>query len=267
VHNVFSSAAAIYVEIMCAPGWYSDPTGRHLYRWWSGGWRDQVADGPVVGNDPLRPRWRTRLASVLAAQLLLLPFVAYLSVGGTPYPMSRVGVTMDTGSLQVLNVACPGERLLEITLRRVSLDWERSTVLWSATGNAPLPEDVDLGDVLPELTTQTPLTREIRPTEQLSLRVVTSDLEGLEFPLDFTLDQVPDTGVLSFNGTFATLAAYRADVLTGTPCEDPSGKNAAGRVLERVVIGQFIAFAASVAIALPMRRYPPPRSPAVPNES
>jgi hypothetical protein len=36
-------------------GWYPDPTGRHQNRWFDGNdWTDQVADGQVVGIDPVR---------------------------------------------------------------------------------------------------------------------------------------------------------------------------------------------------------------------
>lgn len=36
------------------PSWQPDPSGRHHYRWWDGlQWSDQVADGGVVGTDPI----------------------------------------------------------------------------------------------------------------------------------------------------------------------------------------------------------------------
>jgi hypothetical protein len=248
---------------MPLPGWYADPRGRHQYRWWSGGWSGLVADGPVVGHDPLRPRWRTWLGTALAAQLLLAPLVAYLFIGGTPYPVSRVGVTAQSDGLRVLNVPCPGERLLDIALRRVSPGGEDSTLLWSAAGDAPLPELVDVGGIVPGLTTQRPLTTVIRPADQLSLRVVTSDTGRLGFPLDFTVRDVPETGVFSFDGTFDNVNAYRAHVLADTPCGDPSGKNADGSMLGKVIVGQLIASAAGFAIAVPVRRYPPPHSTAI----
>jgi hypothetical protein len=35
------------------PGWYADPTGRHVYRWWEGsGWTDRVGDGSTEFLDP-----------------------------------------------------------------------------------------------------------------------------------------------------------------------------------------------------------------------
>lgn len=34
------------------PGWYQDPTARHLYRWWDGsGWTDRVGDGAAEYHD------------------------------------------------------------------------------------------------------------------------------------------------------------------------------------------------------------------------
>jgi hypothetical protein len=41
---------------MSAPaGWYPDPTSRHQNRWFDGNdWTDQVADGQVVGTDPVQ---------------------------------------------------------------------------------------------------------------------------------------------------------------------------------------------------------------------
>jgi hypothetical protein len=200
------------------------------------------------------------LGTALAAQLLFAPFVAYLFIGGTPYPVSRVGVTAHSDGLRVLNVSCPGERLLYITLRRVSPDGGGSTLLWSAAGDAPVPELVDLGGIVPGLTTDRPLTRVIRPADRLSLRVVTSQTGRLGFPLDFAVQDVPETGVLSFDGTFDDLGTYRSHVLAETPCEDPSGKNAAGSVLGKVIVCQLIASAAGFAIAVPVRRYPPPHS-------
>jgi hypothetical protein len=67
-------------------GWYCDPTGRHRYRWWSDRWHDRVAGGPAVQHDPLRPRWRTWLGSILFAQVLLMPIVFLTFIGSTPYP-------------------------------------------------------------------------------------------------------------------------------------------------------------------------------------
>ena len=38
-----------------APGWASDPYGRHQWRYWDGGrWTDQVADGSTQSTDPAR---------------------------------------------------------------------------------------------------------------------------------------------------------------------------------------------------------------------
>jgi hypothetical protein len=35
------------------PGWYADPTGRHVYRWWGGSeWTDRVGDGATEFLDP-----------------------------------------------------------------------------------------------------------------------------------------------------------------------------------------------------------------------
>jgi hypothetical protein len=37
-----------------ADGWYPDPTGRHQLRWYrTGQWTANVADGDVLGDDPI----------------------------------------------------------------------------------------------------------------------------------------------------------------------------------------------------------------------
>lgn len=39
-----------------APGWFTDPTGRHAQRYWSGTeWTDHVLDDGVPGTDPPPP--------------------------------------------------------------------------------------------------------------------------------------------------------------------------------------------------------------------
>jgi hypothetical protein len=39
-----------------APGWFTDPAGRHAQRYWSGtGWTDHVMDDGVPGIDPPPP--------------------------------------------------------------------------------------------------------------------------------------------------------------------------------------------------------------------
>jgi hypothetical protein len=39
---------------MSQQGWYSDPTGRHTYRYWRGSiWSNQVSDGGTAGVDPI----------------------------------------------------------------------------------------------------------------------------------------------------------------------------------------------------------------------
>jgi hypothetical protein len=37
-----------------APGWYTDPTHRHEFRYWNGQtWTSEVSDSGVTGQDPL----------------------------------------------------------------------------------------------------------------------------------------------------------------------------------------------------------------------
>ena len=52
-------------------------------------------------HDPLRPRWRTWLGSILFAQALLMPIVFFTFIGSTPYPESGVGVTAEAGDLHI----------------------------------------------------------------------------------------------------------------------------------------------------------------------
>jgi hypothetical protein len=45
------------VTTMTPPGWYSDPTTRHAYRYWDGAaWTPQVSDAGVTTTDPLTAR-------------------------------------------------------------------------------------------------------------------------------------------------------------------------------------------------------------------
>ena len=47
-----SSGEVIFTGI--APGWLTDPSGRHEQRYWSGSeWTEHVTDGGVPGTDPL----------------------------------------------------------------------------------------------------------------------------------------------------------------------------------------------------------------------
>jgi hypothetical protein len=47
-----------------APGWLTDPTGRHEKRYWSGSeWTEHVTDGGIPGTDPPPPRDTGRAAS------------------------------------------------------------------------------------------------------------------------------------------------------------------------------------------------------------
>ena len=57
--------------------------------------------GQPCSNDPLRPRWRTWLGSILFAQVLLMPIVFLTFIGSTPYPESGVGVTAEAGDLHI----------------------------------------------------------------------------------------------------------------------------------------------------------------------
>lgn len=48
-----SSASASASGTGLAPGWFTDPTGRHGQRYWSGAeWTEHVVDDGVPGTDP-----------------------------------------------------------------------------------------------------------------------------------------------------------------------------------------------------------------------
>jgi hypothetical protein len=67
--------------------WYTDPTGRHQYRYWNGTeWTDQVADNQVTGTDP--PVMPTSGAAPAAGPA---PGAPMTPVGSpTPVPVPRV---------------------------------------------------------------------------------------------------------------------------------------------------------------------------------
>lgn len=251
-------AFVLTVANMAEPGWYRDPTERHEYRWWTQKWTTRVGDRGIAGHDPLRPAWRRVLGLVLVGQIAVMPIVVFLLIGGDPYPRSRVGVTADEiGRIEVLNVACPGERLQRIELSHQPKVDVPAALIWAAEGDGPVPPVVVAGEDVPGLVSEVSLRAMPRPDDLLRVKVVTSELD---FPagLDFSVRDVPLVGVLSFEGVYGTVDDYRAAVLRQTPCSDPYGKETLGRIADWTILTSLAAALIGAIVLLPVPRYPPP---------
>jgi hypothetical protein len=129
------------------------------------------------------------------------------------------GVSSDGDGVVIVNAVCPGERVVEITLWRRT-DSGPHEELWRIAGDAPLPERLDLGAVPDGMRTAAPLRRPSTAQEPLSLKVVTSELDS-SYSMDFTLEDIPSQGVLSFGDVYTTDAAFAQAVFDDTPCGDP----------------------------------------------
>lgn len=209
---------------MVVAGWYSDPTRRHRFRYRRvRRWTDHVSDGYRVGHDRLRPRWRRVLGTVLLVQLVLLlaiPVVLLGTIFGDPYPLSRVGLTRASGGdIDVLTVACPDERVRSVELeRRPPQSDDAPVMLWSSTGDAPLPDRFALGGRVRGLSTDKALSSPVRPGDPLRIEVTTSDLPHT-YGMKFRPREVRRGSILTHLGRHPDYASYRAAVLQDTPCE------------------------------------------------
>jgi hypothetical protein len=112
--------------------WYSDPAGRHEYRYWDGStWTDQVSDAGTVGTDPLGPptvpasaaaKRPTSTVWVMVAVVVgvaVLAVVAFLVLGGGDdesagdgAPLEEVGgIELGTGDVQATLIWDTGDDL------------------------------------------------------------------------------------------------------------------------------------------------------------
>jgi hypothetical protein len=168
------------------------------------------------------------VAGVVLLTCGVLAFVvAGFAVMGDPFPLSRAGVAAERDGFMVVNGVCPGERVLEVTLARQTASGPYIE-LWGVAGDAALPERLSFGSTPPGMRTVTALSEPLSPHEALSLIVVTSELDS-PYSMDFVLDEVPSTGVLSFGEVYPTFDAFARAAVADTPCGDPYSKNGAER--------------------------------------
>jgi hypothetical protein len=236
-------------------GWYQDPSGSHLFRWWARSWSDHVSDGTRVERSllPYKSgpiRFLIPLMFVPAgATLLLLALMIY----GDPFPVSRFGVAREGPDLVVVNAVCPGERLLSVELSRgVPEGGDRSEILWQIFDSTPLREKFSFGDAGPNVVSSTPFLAELRPDDILALRVVTTDLDS-SYALDFRPREIPDTGVLSFDSVYADYAGFAESVLEQTPCGDARGPELS-RSVKMMAFGTFVIAGVGVLVLVRTRR-------------
>jgi hypothetical protein len=167
---------------------------------------------------------------------------------GDPYPTSRVGVAGTGGQIRVVNATCPGERLTEIRLTRADPAGTGPVeVLWSATGDVALPAHFPLGDAPVGMVTTKPLVRALGPADELFLTVRTDQLDH-PYPLEFFVRQVPETGVLGFDGVIRPLDQFEQKARTDVPCDDPYGPAWRDRVLKWWLISCVVLVGSGVVL-------------------
>ncbi len=178
---------------------------------------------------------------------------AFMAVFGDPFPISRVGVMSGPGGVEIVNAVCPGERLVEITLSRRT-ETGPYDELWRIRGDVALPERLVLGSTPPGMETMTPLDGAVSSAEPLSLKVVTSELDS-PYSMEFTMADVPDDGVLSFDHEYPTIESFAHAVLDDTPCGDPYSKKGPGHFAGiMVAIGGGLALVGATLIVWARRR-------------
>lgn len=232
-------------------GWYR--TEGWTLQWWDGvRWTEhRVVPLPVSAPPARGPLgW---LGLVFALSPLVTLTIAGFLVMGDPYLSSRAGVASSGGEVHVVNAVCPGERLTEVRLTRLTSNGAPAEVLWSATGSVPLPAQFLLGDAPAGMVTTKSLVRTLRPADELSLTVRTDQLEHPE-PLEFSLRQLPGAGVLGLDGTVRSVDQFRRTVLADMPCDDPYGEAHRRTVLNWALVGAATPVACGVVLLLVDRR-------------
>lgn len=247
------------MSVVEAAGWYPDPTGRHEWRYWRPGWTDLAADGTVEFDDPLRPRWRRLLGIVLIAQLVVVPVLGSILVEKGNKLESRVGVvkqaTQDPPVASIVYAPCPGERIRRIALSTPT-GGTLGEVLWSVSGDAPADRPIVIGDTPVGMQTKKQLRHPVGQHEKLVLLVSTNQLTNPAV-LDFSMDDVPTSGALSYHGVYADDEEFRTAALVGTRC-GAEGDSSRG-ILTKILVGQVVLALVGAALLL-LPRHPGPAS-------
>jgi hypothetical protein len=249
------------VSVVQQAGWYADPTGRHEWRYWQPGWGDLAADGTTEVTDPLRARWRRYLAFALIAQLVLVPVLGFYYIQQGDKLDARVGVVQqgeqDPPDVSIVYAACPGERITHIALSRAGGKGVLNTVIWSATGDAAADQPIEFGKTPDGMTEKVELAEPVAVHEKLVLLVSTNQLKDPN-SLEFTMDDVPTSGAVSYHGTYSDDDAFRTAALDTTPCGAESSGNR--RLLVKVMIGEVLLALVGVGLVT-LPRYRGPESP------
>lgn len=213
-----------------------------------------AADGAKQVTDAVRPRWRKIVGTVLLAQLVLVPAVAFAYVSHQDKPEPRVGLVMAPDAKrpvpEIVYAACSGEHIKHLVLTQAG----STTILWSAIGDVPADQPITIGKHVDGLKTRQALERPPSPQADLSIAVSTD-----RFPspakLDFTMQDVPTSGALTFDGTYANEAAFKAAALRRMPCG--SEKDTTVPALKKLLVGQGALAAIGVALlVVPFYREP-----------
>lgn len=193
-----------------------------------------------------------RAGVTLIASAGLILTVAALAAMGDPYPVSRAGVARSGNSFAVENVVCPGDRLIDITLRRRNADGS-SDELWHLTGDASVPSRLEFGETPDGMQSLVELSGPVDQGGSLQLRVRTSELSNAS-PMDFSPQDIPTDGIAGFGTTYAGRAEFSANVQAASPCGDPYRKAASGRRLAWVAVGSGCAALVGSGLLLNSRR-------------
>jgi len=216
----------------------------------------------LVGRRPLDPyqapiarrraarQWQWWVGAALMLPLAILPFVAFVSLYGDSFPISRIGVaSTSAGGLRVVSVVCPSERLRAVRVTKrvppseVDRHAARNVTIWSLHGDAPLPASMEVGTAPPGMVELADRVGYLQPDDRISVTVVTSESQ-YPYQLDFVVRDVPPHGVWSDAGPTASEREFRRDTLRKAPCGDPDRRRQrAGRF-----VGYWFGFAAVCSV-------------------
>jgi hypothetical protein len=238
-------------------GWFADPTGRHLYRWWEPrGWTGHVWDGERLGRDMVIAPWRRIAIVVLACLAALAVGVGALMAMGDVAFSGRSGLVRHDEALTIVSAVCPGERLLSLRLTEVDPTTGSSTVIWRITGDAPLPSELLAGHAPTGMTADSDY-RVPAATANLLLDIETSKLDfGNE--VRATQADLIDGNVVGTDGRFADRDTFSRSVMDELPCDDPYGDHRQRRLVGGALLAALTAVALVGACLVTKRRYPGP---------